>query len=63
MSKTIQIGPHTIELSSLDKVFFPDDGITKGDIVDYHRRIADTMLPHLENRPLNMQPPGSGWKR
>ncbi|MBN1992032.1 MAG: non-homologous end-joining DNA ligase [Anaerolineae bacterium] len=55
MSNIVKVGFHTIELSSLDKVFFPDEGITKGDLVDYYRRIADTMLPHLEEHPLNMQ--------
>jgi bifunctional non-homologous end joining protein LigD len=62
VSKTIQIGSHSVKLSSLDKLFFPDDGITKGDIVDYYRRIAETMLPYLKNRPLSMQrfPDGLG---
>lgn len=34
-----------IELSNQDKVLFPDEGITKGDVVDYYRRIAGYMLP------------------
>lgn len=53
--KSVEIGGQTIELSNLDKVFFPDEGITKGDVVDYYRRMAETMLPHLEGRPLSMQ--------
>ena len=40
--KKIKIGAHTVELSNLDKVLFPDEGITKGDLIDYllpaHRR-------------------------
>jgi DNA primase len=47
VNKTIEIGPHPFELSSLDKIMFPDDGIDKGDLIDYYRRIAETMLPHL----------------
>lgn len=44
----------TIELSNLDKVFFPDAGITKGDIVDYYGRIAEVMLPHVADRIVSM---------
>jgi bifunctional non-homologous end joining protein LigD len=61
MSK-IQIDGHSIELKNLDKTFFPDDGITKGDVVDYYRQIAAVMLPHLADRPLTLQrfPDGIG---
>ena len=55
MSEVREIENHTIELSSLEKVLFPDNGITKGDIIDYYQRIAETMLPHLEGRPVSMQ--------
>lgn len=53
--KIIEVDGHDIELSSRDKVFFPDAGITKGDIVDYYRRIAEVALPHYRDRPLSMQ--------
>lgn len=39
-------------MSHADKVLFPDDDITKGDVVEYYRRVADWMLPHLVDRPL-----------
>lgn len=55
MSNAQKVGDHTVELSSLEKVLFPDDGITKGDLIDYYRRIAETMLPYLEERPLSME--------
>jgi bifunctional non-homologous end joining protein LigD len=48
----VRVGSHTVEVSNADKVLFPDGGITKGDVVDYYRRIADHMVPHLEGRPL-----------
>jgi len=44
-----------VEISNADKVFFPADGITKGDLVDYYRQIAATMLPYLRGRPVSMQ--------
>jgi bifunctional non-homologous end joining protein LigD len=46
----------TIELSNLDKVYFPGDPpILKGDVVDYYERIAEHMLPHVVDRPLVLQ--------
>lgn len=51
----LQLGGHTVETSSLDKVLFPKDGITKGELVDYYRRIADVMVPHMEERPISMR--------
>ena len=55
MAETVEIDGHTLELSRLDKVLYPETGITKGEVVDYYRRIADTMLPYLKERPLTMQ--------
>ncbi|MFP4536773.1 MAG: non-homologous end-joining DNA ligase [Dichotomicrobium sp.] len=56
MSDTVvEIDGHEIAVSNRDKLFFPKDGITKGELVDYYRRIADTALPHYRGRPLSMQ--------
>jgi bifunctional non-homologous end joining protein LigD len=38
-----------------EKVLFPDDGITKGDLLAYYEAIAPVMLPHLRNRPITME--------
>jgi bifunctional non-homologous end joining protein LigD len=45
-----------------DKVFFPDAGITKGDVLDFYRRIAQHLLPHLRDRPATLErlPEGIG---
>lgn len=53
---------HQITITNPDKVLFPEDGITKGDLVDYYGRIADRMLPHVLDRPLHMNrfPDGIG---
>ena len=45
----------TIEISSVDKVFFPDAGITKGDVLDHYQAVAAVMVPHLAGRPLTLQ--------
>jgi bifunctional non-homologous end joining protein LigD len=51
----IKIGSRTIQADHLDKVIFPEEGITQGDLVDIYRKLAGTLLPHLEDRPLTMQ--------
>jgi bifunctional non-homologous end joining protein LigD len=51
---TIQLDGHDIALSNPDKVLYPHDDITKGDVVDYYRAVAEVMLPHLADRPLNL---------
>jgi bifunctional non-homologous end joining protein LigD len=47
-----------------DKVLFPDDGITKGDLANYYAAMAPVVLPHLEGRPVTMEryPAGIGKK-
>lgn len=55
MSETIEVDGRRIELANLDKIFFPGEGITKGELVDYYRRVAETMLPHVRDRPVSMQ--------
>lgn len=55
MGETIELDDRRIELSNLEKVFFPGEGITKGDLVDYYHRVAETLLPHVRDRPLSMQ--------
>jgi bifunctional non-homologous end joining protein LigD len=44
--------PTAVKLSHLDKVLFPEAGITKGDLIEHYRSAAARMLPHLHSRPL-----------
>ncbi len=44
-----------VKLSSADRVLFPDDGITKGDLFGYYDRVADAIVPHLRDRPFTMK--------
>jgi bifunctional non-homologous end joining protein LigD len=44
-----------VKLSSGDRVLFPEDGVTKGDLFDYYGRVADWILPHLRDRPFTMK--------
>jgi bifunctional non-homologous end joining protein LigD len=51
----IRRGNRVLKLSNLDKPFWPDEGITKGDLIAYYREVAPVLLPHLENRPFTMK--------
>jgi bifunctional non-homologous end joining protein LigD len=44
-----------VNLSSADRVLFPEDGITKGDLFAYYDRVAPFILPHLRDRPFTMK--------
>ena len=56
-----EIDGREVRLSNLDKVFWPDEGYTKGDLLAYYANAADLILPHLRDRPLTMKrmPDGS----
>jgi bifunctional non-homologous end joining protein LigD len=53
--RSMKVGRRTVEVSNPGKVLYPDDGITKGDLVDYYRRVAEFMLPYLRGRPVAME--------
>jgi bifunctional non-homologous end joining protein LigD len=44
-----------VKLSNLDKLFWDDEGITKGDLLDYYRAVAPVVVPHLRDRPFTMR--------
>jgi len=44
-----------VKLSSADRVLFPADGITKGDLFAYYGAVADAIIPHLRDRPFTMK--------
>lgn len=52
---TIRVRGRTIQVSNLDKVFYPKTGFTKGDVIDYYAKIAASLLPHLEGRPVTLK--------
>ena len=56
----MEIGGHIVQLTNLNKVYWPEDGYKKGDLIRYYREVAGVMLPHLKNRPqsLNRHPNG-----
>jgi bifunctional non-homologous end joining protein LigD len=54
ITDVVRKGSRELKLSNLDKVFFPVEGITKGDLLEYYRSIAPVLLPHLRDRPFTM---------
>ncbi|CAM2871656.1 DNA ligase D [Chryseobacterium flavum] len=52
--KEITLNKHIVKLTNQDKIYFPNDGITKGDVIEYYQSVASYILPHLKNRPLSL---------
>jgi DNA ligase D-like protein (predicted ligase)/DNA ligase D-like protein (predicted polymerase)/DNA ligase D-like protein (predicted 3'-phosphoesterase) len=50
-----EVDGREIRLSNLDKVFWPDEGYTKGDLLAYYFNVADLILPYLRDRPLTLK--------
>lgn len=48
-------GPREVRITNIDKVFFPDEGLTKGDLISHYYNVARMMLPFLKDRPITMQ--------
>jgi bifunctional non-homologous end joining protein LigD len=52
---TARAGNRELRLSNLKKVFWPEEGYTKGDLLTYYFNVSPVMLPHLQGRPLTMK--------
>ena len=61
IDEELRYGSRTLRLSNLDKPFWPEEGITKGDLLAYYRAIAPTVVPHLRDRPFTMKRYPDGW--
>jgi bifunctional non-homologous end joining protein LigD len=51
----VEVEGRTLSLSNLDKVFYPETGYTKGQVIEYYTRIAPVLLPHLRGRHLTLK--------
>jgi bifunctional non-homologous end joining protein LigD len=51
----VEIGDRRVQLTNLQKPFWPDLGLTKGDLLRYYAEVADVLLPHLRDRPMVMK--------
>jgi bifunctional non-homologous end joining protein LigD len=62
MPEEIRRGKRVLKLSNLDKPFWPEEGITKGDLLAYYRDVAPVLVPHLKDRPFTMKRYPDGWQ-
>jgi bifunctional non-homologous end joining protein LigD len=62
LPSVIKKGKRELRLSNLQKPFWPDEGITKGDLLAYYRDIAEVLVPHLRARPFTMKRYPDGWQ-
>jgi bifunctional non-homologous end joining protein LigD len=51
----VEVAGRRLELSNRDKVFWPETGFTKGDLLDYYEAVAPTMVAHLAGRPITLR--------
>jgi len=51
----MRIGRYDVPVTNPDKIFFPEPGLTKGDLVSYYIGVAEHVLPHLRRRPFHMK--------
>jgi len=54
-SETWQLGNQSVEVTHLEKVYWPQSGFTKGDMLHYYRQIAPVALPYLKGRPVTLR--------
>src|SRR5207248_5445796 len=59
---TLKIDGRTLKFTNLGKTFYPDDGFTKRDVLNYYDAVADLILPHLKDRPLSLKRYPNGIK-
>ena len=58
----IRRGKRVLRLSNVDKPFWPETGLTKGDLIAYYRDVAPVLVPHLRARPFTMKRYPDGWE-
>lgn len=60
--KPISRKPSKLKLSHLDKIFWPEAGLSKGDLVEYYRAVTSYILPYLKDRPESLLRHPNGYK-
>lgn len=53
--ETIKANGHDVPVTNTQKVFWPEEGYTKGDVIDYYNAVSSFILPHLKDRPQSLK--------
>lgn len=61
--REVRFGRKKLKLTNQDKIYWPDEHITKGQLIAYYQNIAKFILPHLKNRPLSLNRHPNGIKK
>jgi bifunctional non-homologous end joining protein LigD len=59
---SLTIDGHALKFTNLKKLYYPDDGVTKGDVLNYYNAVSDLILPYLIDRPLSLKRYPNGIK-
>ncbi len=51
----VKVGKHVVSITNRKKIYWPGEGFTKGDLIDYYDKMADYILPHLKGRCLSLK--------
>ncbi|MBC7849439.1 MAG: DNA ligase D [Chitinophagaceae bacterium] len=51
----MKVGKHRVAFTNRHKIYWPDEGYTKGDVIDFYDKISEVMLPYLKGRPLSLK--------
>src|SRR5262249_14506102 len=62
LPEELKRGKRALKLSNVDKPFWPEEGITKGDLLAYYCAVAPVLVPHLRDRPFTMKRYPDGWQ-
>jgi bifunctional non-homologous end joining protein LigD len=60
---SLRIGGQTLKFTNLKKIYYPDEGYTKRDVLNYYDGVAGLILPHLKDRPLSLKRYPNGIKQ
>ena len=52
--ETLEVDGYPVPISNLDKIYWPDEGFSKYDLIEYYLQVSDTLLPYLRNRPQSL---------
>jgi bifunctional non-homologous end joining protein LigD len=52
---TVEVEGHRLKFTNLNKVFYPADGYTKRDVINFYAAVANLLVPHLQGRPLSLK--------